>query len=52
MNLTPVSGRGKVRDFDQFFDPHCSMIEIVMNRTAAIAMRSHEPFVLSVSWEE
>jgi hypothetical protein len=28
------------------------MIEIVRNRTAAIAMRIHEPFVLSISWED
>jgi hypothetical protein len=41
-----------VSDFDQFLGPRCSMIEIVRNRTAAIAMRIHEPFVLSVSWEE
>jgi hypothetical protein len=47
-----VSGRRKVRDFDQFFGVRCSMIEIVRNRTAAIAMRIHEPFVLSISWED
>jgi hypothetical protein len=48
----PVRGRRKVRDFDQFFGARCSMIEIVRNRTAAIAMRIHEPFVLSISWED
>jgi hypothetical protein len=53
MNLTcQVSGRTKVRDFDQFFGARCSMTEIVRNRTAAIAMRIHEPFVLSISGED